>query len=175
MNNLQSPRREIFSYLSIISDPKGNVNLPLVETKVEGVIGIDGGVLTTTLKNGVKVYLIAPPGVLSVANTANIDQSQNMSLAEYKALPTTADALPLATDLGNGVEVGLSAQKWDMTNPIFLVWDFSGGKKLQEFQKFNTNKKGDQSNHCDYSKASFQPELCAAQLGIPANKTLNTK
>jgi hypothetical protein len=118
--------------------------------------------IKTTLKNGTAdVYLIVSPG------TVGTDYAE---LSEYSEMPTTSTHVPLYIDLGYGINVALEGSGRGLSDPAYVVFDFSKGKKLEEFKGLTA-----ENNHCDYSNPTFLPEVCASLLNIPAGETLNSK
>lgn len=124
-------------------------------------VGKDGISLKSTLKNQVDIYLVIPPNPVDV---------NYVELSEFSDLPTSETHIPLYTDLGFGVNVAIEGARGGLNDPAYLVFDFSKGKKLEEFKKMTSY-----TNHCDFSTPAFLPEVCASLLNIPADKTLGSK
>ncbi|MBI3443350.1 hypothetical protein HY008_01640 [Candidatus Woesebacteria bacterium] len=129
------------------------------ESRVSGTsLGKIASVADLELKSGVHAYLVVPPSLRKVAYA---------ELAEYEELPTEPANIPLYTDFGYGVNVSLEGR---VDDDAYLIFDFGGGKKLEEFTQFNKYR-----NYCDYSFVFFDPEICAMALSVPPEKTLNPK
>src|SRR3989344_491037 len=131
------------------------------ESFVSLPIGKYGGVVTLNLKKGGSAYLTIPK------DTVNGSLAE---LSEFSQMPTSETHVPLYEDLGYGVNVAFTDID-GLPNPVFLVFDFSNGKRLEEFKKLDESL----INYCDYSKAYFSPEICQALIGIPASQTLGKK
>lgn len=120
-----------------------------------------GGAVSLNLKKGGTVYLTVP------YDTLNGDFAE---LSEFSQMPTSETHVPLYEDLGYGINVAFTDIA-GLPNPVFLVFDFSDGKRLEEFKKLDESL----INYCDYSEGYFSPEICQTLLGVPADKTVGKK
>lgn len=139
----------------------GNANMSRYTETVKGKDATYGASVKTTLKNGIDVYLIVPPG----------NNAAYAEVGEFRQLPTSPDQLPLYTDFGYGINAAFKINGSNTLNePAYLVFDFSKGEVLKKLQKKNRG-----INRCDYSTVYFIPGVCAALLKVPAENTLNPR
>lgn len=139
---------------------KSDGNHPLApideENVVTGGVGKSGKVLSTTLPNGVKVYL----------NIGDVIESADAVLLPYKEMPTTPEHLALSNELGYGVEVILQSIQMGLGG--YLIFDLRQGEATEEAQ--NVSK---YYNRCDPTKIYFNPLICARKKGVPADKLID--
>jgi hypothetical protein len=141
---------------------EGEVNTPIYEDSTIGKnIDTKGGVISSKLKNGIPVYLIVPAKSL---------EKQRVEISEFKEMPTSPTHVPLYNDFGYGLNITYEKVSFSLDTPSYLVFDFSKGKKLEEYKSMTKHP-----NVCDFSDISFNPSTCATMLSIPTDKTLNNK
>ncbi len=121
--------------------------------------GNAGGVISLESKKGYKAYFIAPENSLP---------DNNVDMSEFQEMPMSKTHVPLYTDFGFGLNISITNIHFHLQNPVYLVFDFSKGERAKAFEKMTKY-----SNFCNYTKRTFVPEVCAALLNIPADKTLN--
>ncbi|OGC60220.1 hypothetical protein A2890_01775 [candidate division WWE3 bacterium RIFCSPLOWO2_01_FULL_53_14] len=140
------------------------IDTPFYEDNLTGAIKFaddEGATTSITLKSGLKAYLVVP---------RQTSFASYVELSEFSELPTSQEQIPVYTTYGYGLNIYIEDAD-RMSNPLFLVWDFSNGARLEEFKRAG----GKYWNRCNYTTASFDPEICASLLKIPAEKTVNTK
>lgn len=139
-------------------DKEGTIDTPVFEDEIEGVDILAGGVVTKKLKSGITVYFIIPP------DEYRVDYAE---IGEFKALPSSEKHIPLYTDYSYGINVAI---KGKILDEAYLIFDFSNGKKLEEFKKL-----AQYVNYCDYSDVYFNPHICAALIKIPSYQDTSSK
>jgi hypothetical protein len=123
------------------------------ENVVSRTLDKNGGVLQTTLSNGVKAYLVIPEG--------SVIMDASASLLPYKEMPTQKSHGGLSGDYGFGLQVSLKSVQVGVGG--FLVFDVTGGKATKE-----AAKKAKVLNRCDPRYKWFNPFICARQNKVSA-------
>ncbi len=138
------------------------IDTPTYDESIKGAeLGIKGGVISSTLKNGIPVHLVIPADSLEL---------QYVEISEFKQMPTSSTHVALYDDYGFGLNVSFEKVQHNLDIPAYLVFDFSKGRKLEEYKRLTKN-----ANFCDFSTKEFNPSACSSMLNVPITNTLNKK
>ncbi len=152
---------ELISSLHLVKGTS-NGTFPYAPSDASKNVGMqidrEGGVISTMLTGGVKMYVIVPQ--YSVVGSAYI------GILAFTSMPTTPQHPALSDAYGYGAQVVMNTVQRELK--AFVVFDTTGGKAVDAIARQQKT-----FDRCDPSKRWFNPVICANTKKVPASTVIN--